>query len=65
MTGKTTFRSVDAKAAAILAKLPADDPVVRANLLCDQAVALQDAGDCATAALLLAQAEQLLGTVAS
>jgi hypothetical protein len=57
---ETTYRALDARAQAYLDKLPASDPLVRANALLDAAVACDDAGDHETAAVLVDAAEALL-----
>lgn len=57
---KTTYRSLNPKARAIVDRLPDADPLKRANELIDRAVALQDAGDPATASQLLGWADGLL-----
>jgi hypothetical protein len=57
---ETTYRALDARAQAYLDKLPASDPLVRANALLDAAVAYDDAGDHQTATNLSDTAEALL-----
>lgn len=62
MTKHTTYRKLNDRAAAIVAALPSTDPVVRANALIDQAVALQDAGSLAAAEALMDEADALLAS---
>ena len=57
---ETTYRALNDRAAAYIARLDESDPLARANALIDRAVALQDAGDLAAADALLAQADALL-----
>lgn len=57
---RTTYRKLDSRASATLETLPGDDPVVRANVLIDRAVVLQDVGDFDGANVLLAEADALL-----
>lgn len=60
MTKQTTYRELNDRAAAYVARLEAADPLARANALIDRAVALQDAGELAGAEALLAEADALL-----
>ena len=57
---RTTYRSLNDRAAAYVATLDVDDPVVVANRLVDRAVALQDEGRLDEAADLLGAADRLL-----
>jgi hypothetical protein len=57
---ETTYRALNARAQAYLDKLPACDPLVRANALIDAAVACDDTGDHEAAAILADAAEALL-----
>lgn len=58
---ETTYRALNARATEYVGALDADDPLVVADMLVDEAVALQDAGRFAEADALLARAEDLLG----
>lgn len=59
-TSRTTYRALNTRAAEYVAKLDTDDPIVVANCLINEAVALQDEGRLAEADELLARADALL-----
>ena len=59
-TTQTTARALNTRAAKYVATLPADDPIVTANCLINEAVVLQDEGRMAEAEELLARADALL-----
>lgn len=60
MPTRTTYKALNDRAAAYVATLPADDPLVRANDLIDRANAAIDSGDVELAGELFARVDELL-----